>query len=247
MSEPFVHEAYEELIGDADAPAVLSCEHASPRLPEPWSWHPDDHWLMGTHWAYDLGARAFTLELGAALRANAVLARFSRLLVDPNRSLDQESLFRTICDERVVRLNEAMSEEDKQARLERYYKPFHSALDQALARSTAPLLFSIHSFTPNYEGVIRDVEIGVLFNDEEEHALPLFDALRASFANVALNEPWSGKSGLIYSAESHAHAFGRIPLELEVRQDRLEDPAFRARLVPVVRDFIAQRFGISAR
>ena len=36
-------------------PIVLSCEHASMRLPEPWAWPAADHWLVGTHWSYDLG------------------------------------------------------------------------------------------------------------------------------------------------------------------------------------------------
>jgi predicted N-formylglutamate amidohydrolase len=116
-------------------------------------------------------------------------------------------------------------------------------LDEALARSHAPLLLSIHSFTPNYEGEVRDVELGVLFNEEEEHADALYERLMRAFANVRKNEPWSGRGGLIYSAETHAQRFGRIALELEVRQDRLEDPSYRARLVPVLAEFVRSRFG----
>jgi predicted N-formylglutamate amidohydrolase len=244
VSAPYLHEAYEELLGAADAPLVLSCEHASERLPGPWSWHADDHWLAGTHWAYDLGARALTLELAAALRASAVLSRFTRLLVDPNRELSHPDLFRAVAEGRQVRLNQALDAQQRALRIAQYYQPFHAALDQAIARSRAPLLLSIHSFTPNYQGEVRDVELGVLFNREEAHGRALRDALASQFAAVAENEPWSGKQGLIFSAESHAERFGRVALELEVRQDRLEDATYRARLVPALAEFVRARFSV---
>lgn len=243
MSEPFEHEAYEEMLGSADAPVVLSCEHASPRLPEPHSWHPEDRWLVGTHWSYDLGARALTLELSRALSASAVLSRFTRLLIDPNRDLTRPDLFRASAEGKPIHLNAALDAAERQRRIEHYYIPYHTALDQALARSHAPLLLSIHSFTPNYEGEVRDVQLGVLFNREETHARALYDHLARVFPDVRENEPWSGREGLIYSAESHATRFGRVALELEVRQDRIDDPAYRARLVPVVAEFVRARFG----
>jgi len=244
MSAPFEHEAYEETLGHPSAPLVLSCEHASARLPSPYSWPAEDAWLVGTHWSYDLGARALTLELSAVLHASAVLSRFSRLLVDPNRGLSQPDLFRAAAEGKAIRLTQDLDGAQRALRIERYYTPFHSALDQALARCAAPLLLSIHSFTPNYEGEVRDVEIGVLFNREEEHARALSHELASDFGGVRENEPWSGKGGLIYSAETHAERFGRVALELEVRQDRLEDSSFRARLVPVLARFVTGRFSV---
>jgi predicted N-formylglutamate amidohydrolase len=242
MSAPFVHEAYEELLGSPDATVVLSCEHASARLPEPWSWSQEDRWLPPLHWASDLGARALTLELAAALSASAVLARFTRLLVDPNRDPGHVDLFRRVADGKLVQLNQSIDESERARRIHGYYEPFHAALEQALARSRAPLLLSIHSFTPNYEGTVREVEIGVLFNQEEQHARALHAALAEHFEGVVENEPWSGKGGLMYCAETHAQRFGRIALELEVRQDRLEDAAYRARLVPVLSAFLQRSF-----
>jgi predicted N-formylglutamate amidohydrolase len=241
-SAPFEHEAYEETIGHPSAPLVLSCEHASVRLPSPYGWSAEDSWLVGTHWSYDLGARALTLELARELSASAVLSRFTRLLIDPNRSLDQPDLFRASAEGKPIRLNQGLDEAERARRIERYYRPFHAALDQALARCHAPLLFSIHSFTPNYEGDVRSVEIGVLFNHEQEHARALTLALAAEFSGVRENEPWSGKGGLIYSAESHAARHGRVALELEVRQDHLENERYRARLVPALARFVRERF-----
>jgi len=78
---------YVELVEKRSArcPIILTCEHASERMPEPFRFPEEDAWLVGTHWAYDLGAADLTRELADAIGAAAVLSRFSRLLIDPNR------------------------------------------------------------------------------------------------------------------------------------------------------------------
>jgi predicted N-formylglutamate amidohydrolase len=229
-----VTEAVEVVRGSRAAPAFLTCEHASMRLPAPWQWPEPDRRLVGTHWSYDLGAREITLELARELSASAVLSRFSRLLVDPNRGEEQADAFRLFADNEPVLLNAAMTAEDRERRLATYHRPYHEAMDVELGAVDAPMLFSIHTFTPNYQGELRAVEIGVLFNHEERQAHQLGAVLSEEFERVAYNEPWSGRAGLIYSAERHSQKHGRLALELEVRQDRAVDPEFRARLIPVL-------------
>jgi len=227
-----VEEAVERIVQTrADAPVFLTCEHASQRLPAGWAWPEPDRRLIDTHWAYDLGAREITLELAEALGASAVLSRFTRLLADPNRDEHHDDLFRAFADGEPVLLNHGLEDDDKQRRIEGYHRPYHAAVDAALTAVRAPILFSIHTFTPVYQGAVRDVELGVLFNLDEAPARALGDALAARFERVAYNEPWSGRMGLIYAAERHATAHGRAALELEVRQDRATDPQYRARLV----------------
>lgn len=237
VSAPALDEAVESLSEVGEAPVLLTCEHASERLPEGWRWPERDRRLVGTHWAFDLGARALTLELARALRASAVLSRFTRLLVDPNREEGHDDLFRSHAEGEPVLLNQALDEDDKVRRIARYHRPYHDAVDAALAASQAPVLLSIHSFTPNYQGELREVELGVLFNHDEQPALALGQALASRFACVAYNEPWSGRLGLIYAAERHALRHGRVALELEVRQDRAVDPRYRAALVETLVTF----------
>jgi predicted N-formylglutamate amidohydrolase len=243
-----VSEAFELVRGAPDAPVFFTCEHASQRLPPGWAWPEPDLRLVDTHWAYDLGAREITLALARELGATAVLARFTRLLADPNRDAAHDDMFRALADGQPVLLNTGLDEADKQRRIEQYHRPYHEALDAALAAHCSradeahaaprhghkPLLFSVHSFTPLYQGVPRDVELGVLFNQDEDDALKLGATLMRHFQRVAYNEPWSGRSGLIYSAERHATKYGLRALELEVRQDLAVDPAYQARLVPVL-------------
>lgn len=232
-------EATEVATAGVSTSAVVTCEHASERLPAPWSWSDEDRWLVGTHWAYDLGARDVALELTRTIGSVGVLARFSRLLVDANRTTDAADLFRSMAEGRRVALNASVDATERARRLA-LFDAYHAAVASAVAASPARIVFSVHTFTPVYEGVRRAVEIGVLFDEEQALAEGLATRLsRAGFV-VALNEPYSGKSGLIYSAERHARAEGRRALELEMRQDLAVDPSIRARAVEAVADFLGR-------
>jgi predicted N-formylglutamate amidohydrolase len=230
-SERVIDETCEVVRAGSDAGVLITCEHASQRLPEPWRWSPRDQRLVGTHWAYDLGAAELAREYAEAVGGVAVLARFSRLLADPNRAEDSETLFRAVADGEPVELNAAISPEEREIRLDGYYRPFHDAVDRKVAASRAPILLAMHTFTPLYEGTPRALEIGVLFDREEALAAALIERFARAGWNVAPNEPYSGRAGLIHVVEFHAKTHGRRAIELEVRQDLAVDPAFRARFV----------------
>lgn len=233
-------DAPEVVAGPPDAVVALTCEHASDRFPAPHALDDDDVRLAGTHWAVDLGARALTLDLATALPAPAVLATCSRLVVDVNRDLDSPTLFRDVADGAPIRLNTGLSAADREERVRRFYEPYHAAVDAMLVACRAPLVFAVHSFTHEYEGQPRAMELGVLFDREDGLGLALTAHLAAAGFVTEANEPWSGKAGLIYSAERHARAHDRVALELEVRQDLAVDPAYRARLVPALVSFLRE-------
>lgn len=230
-------EAAEEIDGDYGGRLVFTCEHASAELPEPWRWPDEDRWLVETHWASDIGAAAFTRRVARLMNAPAVLSRFTRLLIDPNRPLRADSLFRQNADGRTVHLNESLLEAERQDRIDRFYVPYHAAVHAMVERSRGDTVFAIHSFTDNYEGDARTLEIGVLFDDDEEPAHRLIRHLERAGFHVLPNEPWSGKAGLAYSPVLHAHEFGRRALEIEARQDLIVNEAFAARLAEALADF----------
>jgi predicted N-formylglutamate amidohydrolase len=207
-------------------------------MPAPFRFPEEDAWLVGTHWAYDLGAADLTRELAGAVGAGAVLSRFSRLLIDPNRSPTAPDLFRKIAEGRSVALNHDVDGEERDLRFA-MSNAYHAAVDHALVSDPATLILSIHSFTPVYEGTPRAVELGILFDEETELAERFHQAfLEAGFAAM-LNEPYSGKFGLMYAVDRHAKQHGRRALELEVRQDLACDPAARRRIVAVLEPLLA--------
>jgi predicted N-formylglutamate amidohydrolase len=212
-------------------PAVLTADHAGLDLPAPWAWPAADRWLVGTHWSFDLGVEDLATELQQATGWPAVLSRFTRLLADPNRPLDHPDLFRTTAEGRPIHLNAGLSDVERQRRIDRLWQPYHDAVDRTVAAAPGAAVVSLHSFTPVYEGRRRALELGVLFDEDEDLARSLGTGLSESGWTVALNEPYSGKEGLMYGAQRPARAHGRPAVEVEVRQDLLLDPDTRARLV----------------
>lgn len=225
-------ESVEILEGTAHAGLVLTCEHASNALPEPWVWPEHDRWIVDTHWAFDLGIAGVTRDLARSLDLPAVLARYSRLLCDVNRPVDADTTFRALADGRPVWLNQALTDAERATRIAALHVPFHDAVDRVVARTPRAAVLSMHSFTPIYEGgPPRPMEIGVLFDHEEALSIRIAEGMERQGWHVALNEPYSGRLGLIYSASRHAERHGRPALELEIRNDVASDPTRRDALV----------------
>jgi predicted N-formylglutamate amidohydrolase len=240
-------DAYEVVAGgEGRARVLLTCEHASNRLPEGWHWPDEDRWLVNTHWAIDLGIAQITRALADELGATAVLSRFSRLIVDPNRPVGSDSQFRLVADGRDVALNLNLDPAERAHRIERLYDPFHGAIERQLRQHEGSLVLSLHSFTPVYENSpARWMELGILFDREDALARRLAPCIKRQGLMVALNEPYTGKGGMMYSAQSHADRTGRRALEIEIRQDRATNPAYRQRLVTALADMTRQALDIT--
>jgi predicted N-formylglutamate amidohydrolase len=224
-----VHEPF-EVCGDpgAGGPFLFTCEHATNELPE-WAPEPADRPLLADHWGWDIGAADLTRALAGLTRSCAVLSRFSRLVCDPNRDPEEASFVVEAVEGHALSWNRGVGPAERQRRQERYFDPYHGAIDRALRARGAVggevRLCAVHSFTPVYLGASRRMQVGVLFDAFDEHAWRLEGALAAEGFAAALNAPYSGKDGLIYSARRHGRAHGLVYLELEVRQDLVDTPA----------------------
>ncbi|MGB5813062.1 MAG: N-formylglutamate amidohydrolase [Polyangiales bacterium] len=225
--------------GDFRGRLVLTCEHAGDLLPPPWSWPEGDARLIGTHWACDIGADSFTRRLAATLDAPAVLSNFTRLLVDPNRPLDSETLFRLEADGEPVWLNATLDDADRRKRIDDYYHPYHAASSRMVRKSSAEIVFGVHTFTSNYEGNQRALEVGILFDREEDLGHSLVAHLQDAGFVSAPNEPYSGKDGLAYAPVLHANEYGRRAVEIEVRQDLVIQEEFAAKLAGALGSFFS--------
>jgi predicted N-formylglutamate amidohydrolase len=212
------------------APALLICDHASrafPRgmgrlgLPELPSWQ---------HMAWDIGAGELTRGLASALDAPAVLAGYSRLVVDCNRRTDDPEAFRAESDGWAIPGNASLTEFERRVRLACFFDPYHEAIAAMLAdfrrRGVVPMVVSVHTFTPQLAGVARPWHVGVLWDKDAASARRLIGGLReVDGLVVGDNEPYSGKHPSDYSIDHHAEQAGLPHVCIEVRQDALESPA----------------------
>lgn len=222
-----------EVMGTAAASLlVLSAEHASNATPDGWAWPAEDAWLRDTHWAIDRGVDTILRALARGLAAPAVFCRFTRLLIDANRAVASPTLILHEAEGRPIVMNQKLGEEERLRRIEQLYNPYHARLDAVVGAYPGAAVLSVHSFTPELEGAApRPMEVGVLFDKDEEPARRLASKLAERGWVVALNEPYSGRNGLMYSVHRHAGCHERRAMELEIRQDVAVDPVRRARLV----------------
>lgn len=237
-----------ELIdGDYAAGLILLCDHAYNVLPERYGSLGLPKSEFARHIAFDIGARDVTVALARLLGAPAVMATFSRLLVDPNRGEDDPTVIMRLSDGTVVPGNHPISDAEIAHRLDAFHRPYHdavdAAIDKAFAHGKAPVLFSVHSFTPVWRGDARPWEVGLLWDKDPRLTQPLLEALRAEGdLTVGDNEPYSGalRNDTLYR---HGTARGLTHSLLELRQDLIgtqrEAEAWAKRLAPMLRSALA--------
>ena len=213
------------LAGRADM--LLLCDHASNHIPPAYGGLGLDEAQLARHIALDIGIADVTREMARRLDAPALLSRFSRLLVDPNRPLDDPTLIPgQISDDVVVPGNKGLGESDRAMRMERFFEPYHAAIERhleaMLAAGRQPVVISMHSFTPVIKGKERPWQIGVLWNHDARLPVPLIARLRAAGLVVGDNEPYSARGGHGYTMQRHADQRGLANVLIEMRQDLID-------------------------
>jgi len=212
------------------APALVVCDHASRAIPKSLRRLGLPELATWQHIAWDIGAGEVARGLANALGVPAVLAGYSRLVVDCNRQPDDPEAFRTESDGQVVPGNQGLTEFDRRVRLGCLFDPYHEAIAALLAgfraRETVPLVISVHTFTPSMAGQDRPWHVGVLWDQDEPNARRLIAALReVAGLVVGENQPYSGKHPCDYTIDQHAERAGLPHLCIEIRQDQVDSPA----------------------
>ena len=181
------------------------------------------------HLAWDIGAGALTEQLAERLGATAVLAEYSRLVVDCNRDLMDPSAFLEFGDGVVIYGNRGLGQRAKDERASEIFWPYHYAIDTELKRLSSieypPLVVAVHSFTPVLDGVSRPWQIGVLWDADRDTAEIVIDGFREHGYRVGDNEPYSGKAPMDFTIDHHAEASGLPHAGIEIRHDLIDNDA----------------------
>jgi predicted N-formylglutamate amidohydrolase len=216
-------EAYEIVAGVIASGAIVIADHASNAMPPEFAHLGMPGHELQRHIAYDIGVEWLTRAMAARLGAPAVLSRFSRLLIDPNRGDDDPTLVMRLSDGAVVPGNARVGEAQIRERMERFSLPYHAAvasvIDTMLGAGTIPAVISIHSFTPRMKGIDRPWHVGVLWDSDPRLPVPLIEVLRSDTAIITGdNEPYDGAlQG--DSMSRHCIQRGIAHVLIEVRQD----------------------------
>ncbi|MEM7071365.1 MAG: N-formylglutamate amidohydrolase, partial [Pseudomonadota bacterium] len=194
--------------------------------------------LLETHIAIDIGTHQCCEYMSNLLNAPAIIAQYSRLLIDLNRPPNDPTSIREISDGHIIpgNINIASSSypREQKIRIQRYFMPYHDMIDaqlnQMVTQQNQPALIAIHSFTPSMQNKKRPWHIGVLSNHDRRLADPFLKALHAEKNHflpeqIGDNLPYSGHDPhSSYTIQKHAVNRQILHLAIEIRQDLLTYP-----------------------
>jgi predicted N-formylglutamate amidohydrolase len=216
--------AVEVVNPDGRAQLIFVSDHASRAIPRALGTLGLDAAALDRHIAWDIGIAEVTRLLSARLDAPAILAGYSRLVIDCNRRLDDPTSIVEVSDETAIPGNLNLSPEARRTRQTACFHPFHKAIVAAIsavhARGLVPALASMHSFTPVMAGFQRPWHVGLLWNSDPR----MRDRVRALLAvdpalAIGDNEPYSARAAQGYTIARHAEAAGLPHIMIELRQD----------------------------
>lgn len=229
--------------GRSVAGVLFLCDHASNALPPEYGDLGLPAGAFERHIAYDIGSAGVTRALAARFEAPALLTRYSRLLIDPNRGADDPTLVMKLSDGAVIPGNAQVDSAEIARRTALYWTPYRQAagalLDEISAAGPAPAIVSLHSFTPVWRGAARPWRIGLLWDNDPRMAQPLLEELEAAgLGPVGDNEPYDGalKGDTLYDL---ATARGLAHVLIEIRQDLIAEPAGQIEWAERIADALA--------
>jgi predicted N-formylglutamate amidohydrolase len=208
---------------------VFFCDHASNHIPaelHDLGLPPSE---LARHIAWDIGAAGVTEVLSEIFDAPAILSKASRLVIDCNRRLNASDLIPEVSDGTVIPGNLHLSDAAKATRIERWFHPYHNAVESILVeretRGVQSIAVSVHSMTASLAGQPRPWKIALSSHLDRSLADPVLAALRRP-GDVAVgdNQPYDLDTEVDYSIPFHALRRGLPHIQVEFRQDEITQP-----------------------
>jgi len=234
---------------NGSSPYVLTCDHASRRLPSRLDRLGLSEEALETHIAWDIGAAGVAHRLADTLDAFLIMTNYSRLAIDCNRPPGSADSIVARSERTGIPGNRDVSGEEAEARAIALFHPYHdrirAELDARRERKRSAVLLALHSFTPVYDGVERPWHASLLYGGDSRLGRVLLELLRAEPGlNIGDNEPYAVSDLTDYSIPVHGERRCVPNAGLEIRQDLIADAdgqgAWAARLAPLLEQALAK-------
>jgi predicted N-formylglutamate amidohydrolase len=181
------------------------------------------------HIACDIGTLALGEALAWRLDARFIHQRYSRLVIDCNRAPEHPNAIPEVSDATAIQRNLNLSYPAHRQRVAEIHAPYHAAIAAELGQwddpANPPILVSLHSFTPVWQGTARPWHVGVLHGGgADRFARSVLTRLNDRLGAVTGdNQPYQ-LDATDYTVPLHAISSGLAYVELEIRQDLLASP-----------------------
>jgi predicted N-formylglutamate amidohydrolase len=206
----------------AERRVVVSCEHGGNRVPARYrKLFAGEEGLLATHRGQDIGVLSLAAELAERLGVPLHAGTVTRLLVDLNRSAGSRTLFSEFTRD--------LPQLDRERILTRYYRPYREGVTADVASNIAAgkqvLHLSLHSFTPEWDGLERRADLGLLYDPSRPGELDFCAALHRALRQAAprlrvrRNYPYLGTSdSLVTTLRRRFSPASYLGIEIEVNQ-----------------------------
>jgi predicted N-formylglutamate amidohydrolase len=209
----------------AKAILILTCEHASNRLPAAFKKAVPAE-VLKTHRAYDIGAvQVFRKLVKFAKPEFFCEGKFSRLFVDLNRTITNKSAFSDY-----LRNNE-----NAKAQATAYWNEYRATIEKFVESAIKPktravkpapeiVHLGIHSFTPVLNGKVRNTDIGILYDPARPQERAYANVIKAEIKRlypamkVRFNYPYKGTSDGLTTTLRKKFGPRYVGIEIEINQ-----------------------------
>jgi predicted N-formylglutamate amidohydrolase len=200
---------------------LFTCEHSKCGIPGKYQGHFEKkRALLKTHRGYDWGTFLLGRSLSRAFGAPVVMGKFSRLLIDLNRSESNRNAFSEI--------TKLLSKEEQEEIKMRYHRPHwnevQKIIEAEIGKGKTVIHIGVHSFTPKLYGEVRNTDLGLLYDSrikkEKEMGIAWQKSLQShSDFRIRRNYPYDGKGdGLTSEIRKKYSSKDYRGFEIEVNQ-----------------------------
>lgn len=205
----------------SDPCLLITCEHGGNRIPAAYLDLFEDNPDLDSHRGWDTGALILARQMAKSFNAPLHASTTSRLLVDLNRSPNHRHLFSGI--------TRFLDDETKNDILNTYYFPYRMGIEKDIRKQLDSgkkvLHISVHSFTPELDGIIRDTDIGLLYDPGRKGEKSFCRTWQESFnwlspqLKIRRNYPYTGvQDGLVTAMRKKYTDEQYLGVEIETNQ-----------------------------
>jgi len=222
--------AFQEFQLEGRSDFIIVVDHAGARIPRRLTnlGLPDAE--LQRHIAWDIGALSVARRVAELIDAPLVAQNYSRLVIDCNRDPKVATSIPRISELCEIPGNIGLSAPQIAARRLEIFDPYHrrirELLDERQATGRRAILVAQHTMTDVYKGERRQMHAAVLYNRDRRLAGAVLKMLqRERRLIIADNEPYFVSDETDYTIPHHAEARSLLHVELEIRQDLVNDEA----------------------
>ncbi len=171
----------------------------------------------------------------------------SRLVIDANRYDDQDELIPERWGGKEIPGNIGLSEDERAHRIERYYRPYHQALQDSLLTCErlhgTVFYFAIHAMAEEFEGQVREMDFALISNRGCRWAPFLAERLQATDYTASINEPYHLERDIVRVPHgSEMERFNDRAVLIEMNERCREDDRAKGALLNAIRGTVEENY-----